>query len=231
MRVSESRYTRDLRRINLAQRMIQHEVRTQWICAWAGISDERVRNLVKSYDQGRIGVARHRGPAPKVFTPLLRTSAMRGEASALAGLACALNLIPSSPVLDARKSLPSVELGERLICTFELYKFIVPSAKLRMDHFILLVVSLAEGQELEVGQCTHCQAAVLRDRLGNARSVCEMCRRPSGNRVVRTRANARAELPGADTPRPRRRRASEPQGDLFRGGAGDPCAVPCDDIQ
>lgn len=230
MRVSESRYTRDLRRINLAQRMIQHEVRTQWICAWAGISDERVRNLVKSYDQGRVGVARHRGPSPKVFTPLLRTSAMRSEASALAGLACALNLIPTSPIVNARSVLPGVELGERLIYTFELYKFVVPAAKLKMDHFILLVVSLAEGKELEVGHCSHCQAAVLRDHLGRARPECEMCRRHGRRQGARARANERVNIAVSEVPRARTRRSCEPQGDLFRGPGRDTHAVPCDDV-
>lgn len=225
MRVSESRYTRDLRRINLAQRMIQHEVRTYWICQWAGISDERVRNLVKSYDQSRAGVARHRGPPPKVFTPLLRTSAMRAEASALAGLASALYLVPSSPVPNARKALPAVELGERLVYVYELYKFIVPAPKLTMDLFILLVVNLAEGKELEVGRCKQCQAAVLLDRLASRPRLCEVCRPPRGRRAAKAPANKYSDSPASED---RRRRPVESQQDLFRAAAGSTQGAPGD---
>ena len=64
MRISEDRYSRDLRRINLAQRLIRHEVRTQWICAWTGLSDDRVRNLFRSYDKSSGRVQRHSGPSP-----------------------------------------------------------------------------------------------------------------------------------------------------------------------
>lgn len=216
MRVSESRYTRDLRRIKLAQRMLQHEVRTQWICLWAGISDERVRNLYKSYGERRAGVARHRGPAPKVFTPLLRTSAMRSEASALAGLASALNLIPASPVENARKALPSIVLGERLIYAFELYKIIVPTAKLKMDHFILLVLSLAEGKELDVGLCSHCHAAVLLDRLTKAQPLCEMCRSARAGGRGSARADERSQLQNPDESGASRSRSRDSQQDLFR---------------
>ena len=177
MRVSESRYTRDLRRIQLAQRMIRHEVRTQWICAWAGISDERVRNLYRSYDQRRAGVQRHRGPPPTAFRPFLRTSSMRSEASALAGLACALEVIPPEPHPNARKTLPSVERGERLCHTFELFQIVVRASRLTMDQLILLVLTLAEGKELEVGLCSHCRAAVLFDRLGASPRMCEPCRK------------------------------------------------------
>lgn len=188
MRVSENRYTRDLRRIQLAERMIRHEVRTQWICAWTGISDERVRNLCRSYDESWTGAPRHRGHAPKVFTAMMRTSSMRCEASAIAGLVRVLRLIPDEPVANARKTLPSVELGERLCHAFELYKLVVPTAKLSMDQLILLVFTLAEGEELEVGHCNRCHAALLLDRLGGGRRLCETCKRD--------RNSDAGELPG-----------------------------------
>lgn len=190
MRVSESRYTRDLRRIQLAQRMIRHEVRTQWICAWAGISDERVRNLCRSYDERRAGVQRHRGPPPTAFRPFLRTSSMRTEASALAGLACALEVVPPEPHPNARKTLPSIERGERLCHTFELFRTAVPASRLTMDQLILLVLTLAEGKELEVGLCSHCHAAVLFDRLGASRRVCERCRKAGGAQAEKSPGSA-----------------------------------------
>jgi len=49
MRVSEDRYTRDLRRIQLAHRLIRHEVRTYWNRAFTRFTDGRIRNLLRSY--------------------------------------------------------------------------------------------------------------------------------------------------------------------------------------
>src|SRR5258708_20882065 len=106
MRVPEDRYTRDLRRINLAQRLIQHETRTQSICAWTGLSDERVRNLCRSYGGGSMALQRHRGPSPTRLATFLRSPTLRSEASAIGGLACVLGVIPPRPVPDPRKALP-----------------------------------------------------------------------------------------------------------------------------
>ena len=63
MRVWGQRYNRDLKRYNLALRMIAHEARTHTICNWTGLPDDRIRHLYQSYvhDQKR-PVARRRGP-------------------------------------------------------------------------------------------------------------------------------------------------------------------------
>jgi hypothetical protein len=60
MRVSEDRYARDLRRIQLAHRLIRHEVRTYWICAFTQQTIDRVRNLLRSYEDDLAGLKRHR---------------------------------------------------------------------------------------------------------------------------------------------------------------------------
>src|ERR1700730_8623955 len=45
MRVSNKCYNRELRSIELARRMLSLEARTQTICAWTGLTGDRVRNL------------------------------------------------------------------------------------------------------------------------------------------------------------------------------------------
>ena len=49
MRILDNRYSRDLRRHDLALRMIRHELRTATIIAWTGLSETRIRGLYRSY--------------------------------------------------------------------------------------------------------------------------------------------------------------------------------------
>src|SRR5580693_2081399 len=126
MRVSEDRYSRDLRRLNLAQRLIRHEVRTQWICAWTGLSDDKTSGNVR----------RHRGPSPTRLASFLRSPTLRAEASAIGGLACASGAIFPTPTPHARRDPPGVEAVERLCHVFELYREGVPQSHFTMDQFI-----------------------------------------------------------------------------------------------
>jgi hypothetical protein len=176
MRISEDRYSRDLRRIHLAQRMIRHEARTQWIRAWTGLSGERVRNLFHSYEESLEGARRRRGPSPRRIASYLRSPGLRAEASAAGGLACVLGLVPESPMRSAKKTLPNLESGERLCDVYELYRQIVPEAKLTMDQLIILVIALAEQEDLEIAHCRICNGALLVDRLGASRRACLACR-------------------------------------------------------
>jgi hypothetical protein len=188
MRISEDRYSRDLRRINLAQRLIRHEVRTQWICAWTGLSDDRVRNLFRSYDKTSGRVQRHRGPSPTRLAAFLRSPTLRAEASAIGGLACAMRVLPPKAAPDARRD-PWVEGGERLCQVFELYGQIVPQSRFTMDQFIVLVNALAEGDDLALGHCSTCHGALLMDRLGANRRLCVACKQDSLRKSVRARSD------------------------------------------
>ncbi len=76
MRVSEDRYTKDLRRLNLARRLIQHEVRSHWICAWTSFTDERVRRLFRAYYRAEGIVRRPRGPSPTRVATFWRSPAL-----------------------------------------------------------------------------------------------------------------------------------------------------------
>jgi hypothetical protein len=178
MRLSEQRYNRDIRRFNLAQRLMRLEARTRTICEWTGLSMARVRNLSRSCGIG----GRHRGPPPTKLTGFLQSRSLCSEASAMAGLACVLGAVPPRPVPHARKVLPSVELGEKLCQAFEIFRRVVPESRFSIDHFILLALSLAEGEELEVGHCNHCQAVLLLDRLSTRPRQCQSCKSGDGQK-------------------------------------------------
>jgi hypothetical protein len=184
MRGYEDRYARDMRRHDLALRMIRNEVRTQTICVWTGLTQERIRRLCRAYGADSSGrqLRRHRGPAPRRLTGMLQSPALRDEAAAIGGLCYAMGVLPSRPLANANRELPSLSCGERLCYAFELYRSLIPDSPIDLEHLILLVTVLAQGDEVALGHCCQCDAAILVDRLGAQRLVCSHCRRSSGRR-------------------------------------------------
>lgn len=208
MRVSEDRYTQDLRRIQLAHRLLRHEVRTYWIRAFTRFTEGRIRNLLRSYGVARGGVHRHRGQTPRLYTRFV-TAANHSEASGLAGLAFAWHLVPEEPVRNAWRALPSLEFGEDLCEAFELFRLIVPGGLLNLDRFILLVMALA-GRQLTVGHCSHCRALILLDPAGVKRRLCLRCeRQPSHATAVSAESEAAAFDEGAFETEGGRRRGKQ----------------------
>lgn len=175
MRVSEDRYARDMRRIELAHRLIRHEVRTYWIRAFTQQTDDRVRNLLRSYGDELQRLPRHRGKPPYTYSKLL-SSERHSEASALAGIVLLWRLIPPERVPNARVRLPCVELGEQLCKAFEFSRIAIPGCAMTMDRLILLTMALAERQ-LTLGHCRECNAATLIDPTDIARELCQWCER------------------------------------------------------
>jgi hypothetical protein len=167
---------RDLRRIHLAQRMIHHEVRTTTICAWTGFNEERIRNLAKSYESTLSPANRHRGPPPKRVEVFLRYNIMRSEAACLGGLARSFGILPPERVRNAARALPGVALGELVCHTFDVYRAVLPDARLTMEHFILLVLALAEGDEIELDHCAHCTGVIIVEAGVRERRICFACR-------------------------------------------------------
>lgn len=176
MRVSEDRYSQDLRRLNIAQRLIRHEVRTQWICALTGLSEDRVRRLFHAYGRSQGSVRRHRGPAPLRVAAFVKSSALRAEASAIGGLARVLEVVPLPATAGGRLDRFGIEGAERLCRLFEVYRQVAPDSRFTMDQLIRLVIALTDKREFEIGHCRNCHGALLVDRLGDARRVCPACR-------------------------------------------------------
>jgi hypothetical protein len=179
VRISEDRYSRDLRRLNLAQRLIQLEVRSQWIRAWTGFSEVRVRHLYHAYHRAQGQVRRPRGPSPTRVAVFLRSPALRAEASAIGGLARVLEVIPVPLAAGGRLDRLGVEGAERLCRVFELYRHVAPQSRFTMDQLIRLVIALTQGEEFEIGHCRSCHGALFLDRLGDTRRVCPACREDS----------------------------------------------------
>jgi hypothetical protein len=176
MRITDVRYVRDLRAIDLAQRMVNLEARTQTICAWTGLTGDRVRNLAQSYAQLREG-ARHRGPSPSKFVVLMSSPRLREEAAALAGLLRVFDVIPARACAEPRRTLPEIPRGERLCNALELFQQVIPQTRMTLEQAILLTYTVAEGETWVMDWCTSCHATILVDRVAPSRRVCEYCSR------------------------------------------------------
>lgn len=177
MRVSDDRYSRDLRRFNLAMRLIRHEARTHTISAWTGFPAARVRKLYRAYPErwDRAHAVRHRGPSPRNVTFFLR-GGMRSEAAAVGVLCSLLGAVSVQKAAQPPRSVPSVARGERLCLAFELYHAIIPDPKLTFERVVLLVNALSVSEDLAMGRCASCDVSILVDPLGRERHICEQCR-------------------------------------------------------
>jgi hypothetical protein len=122
MRISDDRYSRERLSLDLALRFLRHEARTQTIRAWTGLTDDRIRNLYRSYmSRGGEFVPRHRGKSPHQIAYFMRSARLQWETAQLASLLTLLNVVPVQPGLEAANTLPAVSRGERLCCAFEIY--------------------------------------------------------------------------------------------------------------
>lgn len=177
MRISDERYHRDLRRLNLALALIQHEVRTQSVILWSGLARKRLVNLraqvLKS--DGSQSFVRHRGPAPTTVSIFFDTVALHDEAAAVAVLCQLFEVLPATRGPQALVTLPSVGRGERLCRAYEGYRVVVPKPQFSLDQVILLVNALTLGEQVRLAHCEQCAAAILID-LGDLRPMlCTSC--------------------------------------------------------
>jgi hypothetical protein len=181
MRVSDDRYGHDFRSFNLALRMLNHEARTSTISAWTGFSPERIRNLAKSHrrEHPARDMERHRGPSPTQLAPLMINPMVRSEVAALGALCRILGVVPKEPLPNARQRLPSIANGERLCAALELFRQVVPGARLSLEQAVALAVALAEGDRWSLGHCDRCRGVVLLDRLSPRRPICVHCQKDS----------------------------------------------------
>ena len=183
MRVSNKCYDRELRSIELARRMLALGARTQTICAWTGLTGDRVRNLSRVLGWGGVGHAasRQRGPSPSKFAVLMATPSVREEAPAIAALCrCWYDVIPAERCPDARKRLPGIERGERLCDALEFFRQFVEETCITLEQVVLLVFTLAEGESWEIAVCAKCPALILIDRLALSRRLCAECEPGAG---------------------------------------------------
>jgi hypothetical protein len=179
MRISDDRYSRERLCLDLALRFLRHEARTQTIRAWTGLTDDRIRNLYKSYmSRGGQFVPRHRGKSPHQAAYFMRSSRIQWETAQLASLLSLLNVVPAQPGPEVAGTLPTVARGERLCCAFEIYQTTIPSPQISFEHAVFLALALARGDQLRLGGCRDCGGLMVIERFPLRERRCQYCANP-----------------------------------------------------
>jgi hypothetical protein len=177
MRISDDRYSRDRQRFDIALQFIQHEARTHTIRAWTGLSDDRIRKLYRSYlceCQGT-PLTRHRGKSPQLVAFFMRSARARQEAALLASLCCLLGALPPAATPELARSLPGLARGELLCQAYVAYRALIPDGLISFEHAVFLLTTLVRGDELVLGGCRDCGAALLVDRWSLRAPRCPLC--------------------------------------------------------
>ena len=163
MHPAKHRFQNDVERYALAARMVTHGVRLKTICWWTGITRWRVKELYRAHAEqtDEKTCVRHRGPTPARAAIFLRNSVIRDESGALAALCMALGGIPTRPVGNAFREVPTPGRGEILCRAYEMYRGVVGSTSLTLENTLLLAVMIADGKELSLGRCASCRASIV----------------------------------------------------------------------
>src|ERR1700689_672711 len=166
MRISDDRYSRDRSRFDIAVQFIRHEARTPTIRVWTGLSDDRIRKLYRSYlcESHGTPLTRHRGKSPQQVAFFMRSGRARQEAALLASLYQLPGPLPQAPAPQLARSLACLTRGELLCQAYEAYRGLIPEGLISFEHAVFLLTTLVRGDELILGACRDCGAAVLVDR-------------------------------------------------------------------
>jgi hypothetical protein len=140
-----------------------------------------------------------------------RSPRARSEASLLAMLCRMMGAVPSARVPDAARLLPSLDRGERLCDAFEAFRVCLPDSPVEFEQVVMLALSLAQGDALELGHCRNCDAVILIDRLAAGCRTCSFCHR--GVRQAASFDEATVAATGSDGAA--KERAAGGQGSLF----------------
>lgn len=174
MRISDARYSRDMRRYQLAWRFIQLGARTRTVQRWSGLSMYRVRTLYEAYSGS--AESPQRGVAPHQVSFFWRSAQLRSEAAVLAGFLTAFGAFPTGTGPKAPGALESVERGERLCRAYEEFKACWPETQSTLEHAILLLGELVRNVEIALNRCMDCDILIVVDRLSVAPPRCAFCR-------------------------------------------------------
>ena len=176
MRVSDNRYERDIRKHNLARRMLLYGARTRTITRWTGLSRYRVQALSRRYQHLEQGDYRRRGISPHTVAYFAQSASLELESLALVFIALEMRAVPPELVPNARASLPDLIRGERLLDAFDWYRRLIPSPQISLERAILLVLEFAEGRMLSLERCKTCPNLMLVDYGGKMHDRCPVCR-------------------------------------------------------
>lgn len=177
MRVSEPRYHRDLRRLELARNLIELGARTRTVERWSGLSTHSIRSLYREIAAGNPSMPRcpPRGVPPGQVGFFWTSAQNKSQSTILAGFLLAFNVLPPLPSSVPPANLACPARGELLCTAYSEFRAFVPNCALTIEHGMLLLSELVRGSEISFGNCNTCQTLVLLDRLAVRPPQCGYC--------------------------------------------------------
>jgi hypothetical protein len=194
VRISDDRYSRDLRRLQLAWRLLQLDARTATVRRWTNLSMYRVRALYRTYARSGKCKPRLHGSSPRTIGFFWRSARLRSEAAVLAGFFRIFGALPGYTATDASDWAPSLGAGELLCRALEQFQALVPDSPITIEYAILLWSLLIRGAEVSIACCERCHVLILIDRLAVGRRLCGFCLHEQQNGLAYTVGNATAPV-------------------------------------
>jgi hypothetical protein len=176
MRISEQRYSRDRRALDVATRLIDFEARTGTIRSLTGLADDRIRKLSKTCGtEGRATAApRHRGSSPRRVSHLLGKSQSK-EAAALLGVCQLMGITSDTRNPEGDPGSSRIARAEQLCDAFWTFRYLLPQASISFELMLLLLSEVAKREEMAATNCPNCKALVVVDILSLYDSQCPHC--------------------------------------------------------
>jgi hypothetical protein len=166
---------RDLRRLQLAKRLVSHEARTRTIYRFTGYSRHRLATLRRRWGVSKD--SRHRGPAPTSFSVFFRSPRMRSEGAVAAAICQMFGAVVTRQYDRFPRDFTDLESGERLCEVYEAFHACFPGSGLDFDQLMLLAMGLSKKQVVGIGTCASCNCAILIDLLSKFQRTCPVCQR------------------------------------------------------
>jgi hypothetical protein len=177
METSDDPDDRDLRRRQLAKRLVSHHARTQTIFEFTGYTRHRLATLRKRWQVPP--EERHRGPSPTSFSVFFRSPRARNVATAAAVVCKLLGATrPDQSAGISRRTL-DLDFGEQLCEVHEALQACFPDVDLEFEQVMLLATGLSRHEFIDLTICVKCGIAILSDQLSLRRRTCASCHRPT----------------------------------------------------
>lgn len=175
MRITDSRYDRDLLRLNITHRMITLEARTRTIRLATQLSDDRIRRMYRDYFAAMGGncVRRRRGKSPRQMSYFRRSLEHEQQAALLGSLLEVCGLLVDYPT----GFRPSLEDVGRFCDVYETCLGVWPEQHHSFEHAWYLWQVYCRKDEFVLSDCPDCGARWLQDRLEIVPDNCSACRR------------------------------------------------------
>jgi hypothetical protein len=174
MRISDERYRRDLRRLQVAWQMILLGARTPTIMRWTRLSKYNVRKLRNEYGGDAVPRERLRGKAPFRIEFFCKSAALRAETPALVGLLRHFRALPA-PGEVTIEELPELSRAERLCIALEEFRAICPTSEIDFERVVILMKELVRGELIRVTTCSMHPELVVHDCLVAREPSCAYC--------------------------------------------------------